>query len=240
MGSAMKPPIRVGPHAGDQRLEFGDQIIGELRHALVRRAAVDIWARQVPDSVTLVAELVHPVARPLAHRLRQIGGPVIGIVPRHDPGLGGVAADMVIKRHHAQGRIHRGRSAGCEMHPVQISRGQFGQFARQNGRHVRCHIDEIIGIGQSFGLIANGLRHFLAAKANIGAPHPTNRIQVFAPLGIPQMHPFPARDDQRPLVFKRSEIGPGVQRMGTVQFPGVKVGEGRGHIESPVNSLPRG
>ncbi|EKD59713.1 MAG: hypothetical protein ACD_54C01180G0006 [uncultured bacterium] len=97
----------VGPNAGDQGFEFGDQVIAELRLALPIRAAVRVGAGQVVNAVGLVAEFFNPVAVPFADRLGQVGRAVIGILACDDVGLVRVATGVVIVADHPHCGIHR-------------------------------------------------------------------------------------------------------------------------------------
>ena len=209
----------VRPHPRDQRLELRHQSVAERRLGHALGAAVGVRHRQVMDPRLLVAELRHPVAGALAHRLRKVGRAVIAVIPRHDVGLLRAPHAGLVIGNRPHRRIHRRRSARREHHPVQVTRREVRQFGRQARGRVVGHVDKSVRKRQPFRLIGNRLRHFLPAQPDIGAPKPAHRIEIPPPVGIPQMAPLTARDHQRTFALKRAKVRPGVQRMRSVHLP---------------------
>ncbi|MND55106.1 hypothetical protein D3C80_461810 [compost metagenome] len=82
---------------------------------------------------------------------------------------------------------------------VQITRCQLGEFLAQLDGDGVGHVRERVGIRQLAHLVGDGQGHFFAAKANVGAPHATDRIEETVTLGVTNIGALPGNNVQRAL-----------------------------------------
>jgi len=62
------------------------------------------------------------------------------------------------------------------------------------------HVRERVGIGQLAHLVGDGQGHFLAAQADVGAPHAANGIEEAVALGVVDVGAVTGLDVQRALL----------------------------------------
>ncbi len=130
---------------------------------------------------------------------------------------------------------------------VDIARGQLGQLGAQLHRARVGHVAEGVGVGQLAGLGGNGLDHFLAAQADIGAPHAAHRVQVAVAGQVLDIGAIAAADLQGVLLAVLVEQVVAVHIVGTIQGRQaglVANGGGHGgndrHGLTPAGLLPAG
>ncbi|MCY1417260.1 hypothetical protein D9M71_327900 [compost metagenome] len=83
---------------------------------------------------------------------------------------------------------------------VKITRCQLGEFFAQLDGNSVGHVGKRVGIGQLAHLVGDGQGHFLAAQANIGAPHAAYRIEEAVALGVTDIGALPGNNVQRTLL----------------------------------------
>ncbi|MNL54692.1 hypothetical protein D3C87_1780430 [compost metagenome] len=82
---------------------------------------------------------------------------------------------------------------------VEVARRQAGELLAELDRHVVRHVGKRIRIRQLPHLIGDGLGHFLAAQANVGAPHAAHGIEKAVALGVVDVGAVAGNDVQRTL-----------------------------------------
>ncbi len=169
----------VGADARDRVAELIDQEIGERLDAHALRPAERVGRRQLDDQLV---GAIHPVAvaRAAIERGRQIGRAVIGAAAAEDQLLFRPPAHIVVELHEAQCRLHRRGAAGGEEDMAEIARRMTGD-AHGKLRRWRVHRVPRRVVGQRHRLVVHHLGQFLAAVADIDAPHAGRSVdQPFA------------------------------------------------------------
>ena len=243
-GSAMKAPTLSGPSSRIFILQVRDLFVAECLDAHALGTAVGMDRRQQVNQPGLE---IHVVLVPhLAGTGRtQIGAAVIGIRTRNYMFFFSPSQAIIEVHHEAQRRVHRGRSAGREEHMVQIARRQFGQLLRQFRRR---HIAQAPGavIGHAHDLLSDRLGHFLAAMADIDAPHAGRPVDQLVAVAVMQIDAFGLRDDRAFGRGQRFQVLPGMDPVAVllVQLFGIErqvrahvsCSFGTGGIRSPARA----
>ena len=184
----------------DLVFELLDQELEELRLVHAVRRAVRVGVGHVVDQRVGVIELRHPVGGLVADRHGQGGGAVIGVETGDDVLLLRLAAAVLVVLDQPVRGVHGGGAAGGQEHVVEVAGGQAGEFFAQLDGDVVGHVGKRIGIGQLPHLIGDGLGHFLATQADVGAPHAAHGIEKAVALGVVDIGAVAGDDVQRALL----------------------------------------
>ncbi|MNE43340.1 hypothetical protein D3C80_1375100 [compost metagenome] len=147
-----------------------------------------------------VVELRHAVGRLVADRHGQGGGAVIGVVTGDHVLFVRLAAAVLVVLDQPVGGIDRRRAAGGEEHMIEIARSEAGEFCAQFDSDVVGHVRKRVGIGQLAHLVGDGQGHFLAAQADVGAPHAADGIEEAVAVGVTNVGALTGDDVQRTLL----------------------------------------
>ncbi|MNP00738.1 hypothetical protein D3C76_925330 [compost metagenome] len=190
----------VGAQFEDLLLEFGDQEFEEVRLGHAFRRAIGVRAGDVVDEVLEEVELRRVVGDLAAEGHGEEGRAVVGVDPADDVLLGVLAAAVLVVLDQPVGGVHGGGAAGGEEHVVEVARRQFGELlAELDGADVG-HVAERVGVGQLAHLLGDGVGHFRAAQADVGAPHAAHRVEVAPAVGIVDIGAFTRGDVQRAVL----------------------------------------
>ena len=203
----------------DSLPEFLDQEIGE---AFFRDAfrAVERVRRGELDHQFVGA--VHPVAvaRAAVERGRQVGRAMIGTAAAEDQLLLRAAADIVIELHETQRRLHRGRASGGVEDVGEVARRVAGNAPRQF-RRGRVHRVPGGVVGKLQRLLVHDSREFLAAMADIDAPHAGRAVDQLLAASVGDVDAVAFADQRARLGADRAGVRPGLDEMARRQIDGV-------------------
>ncbi|MNQ80509.1 hypothetical protein D3C85_954940 [compost metagenome] len=124
---------------------------------------------------------------------------MIGVEPRDDVLLLGFSSAVLVVLDQPVRSVHGGGATGGQEHMVEVAGGQAGEFFAQLDGDVVRHVGKRVRIGQLTHLVGDGLGHFLATQANVGAPHAAHRIEKAVALGVVDVGAVACDDVQRAL-----------------------------------------